>query len=100
MGGKIIRPTNTNPLLNRNHLATDVMKYNNFELTDLVNPKSLLCKTSNLLVSMQKHTEVVEAKTEPNWYPLDEVDKEFMDTDSTDDEEYDTFGQLFFNFRN
>ena len=23
----------------RNHLATDVMKYNNFELTDLVNPK-------------------------------------------------------------
>merc|ERR1711936_1316079 len=97
--GKIIRPTNTNPLLNRNHLATDVMKYNNFELTDLVNPKSLLCKTSNLLGSMQKHTEVVEEGTEPNWYPLDEVDKEFMDTDSTDDEEYDYTADNEFNVK-
>jgi len=96
--GKIIRPTNTNPLLNRNHLATDVMKYNNFELTDLVNPKSLLCKTSNLLGSMQKHTEVVD-EGEPNYYYLDEVDKEFMDTDSTDDEEYDYTADNEFNVK-
>ena len=26
-------------LLHRNHLATDVMKYNAFELSDIVNPK-------------------------------------------------------------
>merc|ERR1712200_222510 len=48
---------------------------------------------------MQKHTEVVEAKTEPNWYPLDEVDKEFMDTDSTDDEEYDYTADNEFNVK-
>ena len=74
-------------LLVRNHLATDVMKYNAFELRDLVDPKrwyfnfgqicsfyhggnvrllfcSLMCKTSNLLGSMQKHVDVVEEGTE------------------------------------
>ena len=74
-------------MLVRNHLATDVMKYNAFELRDLVDPKrwyfnfgqicsfyhggnvrllfsSLMCKTSNLLGSMQKHVDVVEEGTE------------------------------------
>lgn len=72
--GEIIRPTGDNPLLNRNHLSTDVMKYNAFELSDIVNPKRLLCKTSNLLGSMQTHVDVVESETEPNFYYLDDVD--------------------------
>ena len=36
---------------------------------------------------------------QPNWYPLDEVDKEFMDTDSTDDEEYDYTADNEFNVK-
>merc|ERR1712203_191045 len=49
--------------------------------------------------SMQKHTEVVEKGTEPPFYYLDEVDKEFMDTDSTDDEEYDYTADNEFNVK-
>jgi len=86
--GKIIRPSSDNLLLNRNHLATDVMKYNAFELRDLVDPKSLMCKTSNLLGSMQKHVDVVEEGTEPNYYYLDEVDQAY-DESSVESEAYD-----------
>lgn len=86
--GEIIRPTQDNPLLNRNHLATDVMKYNAFELSDIVNPKRLLCKTSNLLGSMQTHVDVVEQGTEPNFYYLDDVDLAYDDS-SVESEAYD-----------
>lgn len=86
--GKIIRPTGDNPLLDRNHLANDVMQYNGFELGDIVNPKSLLCKTHNLLESMHTHVDVVESETEPNYIYLDDVDLEYTDS-SVDSEAYD-----------
>jgi hypothetical protein len=44
----------------RNLIGTDVMKYNGFEIADIVNPKALLCKTNNLLSSMQTHVDVQE----------------------------------------
>jgi len=96
--GKIIRPTGDNPLLNRNHLATDVMKYNAFELSDIVNPKSLLCKTSNLLGSMQTHVDVVEQGTEPNYYYLDDVDL-IYDESSVESEAYDYTDDNEFNVK-
>lgn len=89
--GKIIRPTGDNPLLNRNHLANDVMQYNGFELGDIFNPKSLLCKTNNLLESMHTHVDVVESETEPNYYYLDEVDKEFASSEES--EVYDHYDE-------
>jgi len=93
--GKIIRPTGDNPLLNRNHLGTtDVMQYNGFELGDIVNPKSLLCKTQNLLDSMNKHVEVVESATEPSFIELDEVDLIYGDESSGDtNEAYDHYDE-------
>lgn len=90
--GKIIRPTGDNPLLDRNHLANDVMKYNGFELGDIVNPKSLLCKTHNLLESMHTHVDVVESETEPNYYVLDDVDLDYAES-SVDSEVYDHYDE-------
>jgi len=96
--GKIIRPTADNPLLDRNHLANDVMKYNAFELGDIVNPKSLLCKTNNLLESMHTHVDVVESETEPNYYVLDDVDIEFAE-ESVEIEAYDYTDESEFNVK-
>jgi hypothetical protein len=35
------------------------MQYNAFDIGDLVDPKALLCKTNNLLSSVDKHVGVV-----------------------------------------
>jgi len=87
--GKLLRPGEGNPLMKRNHIGTDVMNYNSFELGDLINPKSFLCKTSNLLGSMQKHVDVAgpEGEGEPEYYYLDDVDKDYEGAD--DAEAYD-----------